>query len=461
MRTASLSMSAAVAASLLLSQASCTALQGQTRLDPAPQAVGPLFQGLLAEDAALHRGAHRFIFEIHGMGDTADNYNLATGKWLTKAGFSARSAPSDWVRVGLRTKMAVAGEGLSCQTGSSNDPCVYESFGRYARQDFTRGATQVTVVTFFWQEDLWQVQGPYLEKDLKEPRALINRYLKNEVVDKGLGDAAGYIGPMGELVREGVRGAVCAMLKMAVGSEVATTPVTLRRGQRGAVMTTGPAGSECLASISNAQLPDNIEFNFISHSLGSRMLLDALAPYTTTRADPTQTSTDDIIKDALVQRTRTIFMAANQVPLLGIGRVRVSEASDGRDGAAPCETGSFLDLRCAPIIEGEDDRKSAEGPIPLRLDVVAFMDPDDLLGYQANSAMMGLGSSDDPSQGGYANVKFTTVRHRNANQWLWTLTVPTTAHDHEMQRKTAATLIFCGARTDGRHKIRPASQCLD
>lgn len=447
---------AMTAVAVLLS--ACTALRGERRLDPPAAEDGVAFQGLLAPPQSDAAAPRRYIFAIHGIGDTQDTYNRDTGRWLAKAGFRSVGPPGDWVRVHLRSRYAVNGEGLACRDGKLDDPCLFESFGRYQVETFARGAETVSVFTYFWQEDLWQVEGPYLAEDLKEPRAAINRYLKNEVVNKGLGDAAGYLGPLGELAREGVRGAVCAMMMTAAKQAVATQPVRLRPSQPGAAMTAGPAGSECLASLVNIELPAEAEFNFVSHSLGSRMLLDALAPYAAHR-DLLQTPEDDFAKARLARKTRTLFMAANQVPLLGIGRVRVRELSDNRTGEQPCRTGSFLDFRCVPPGVGGELKSGAARPSYIQLDVVAFMDPDDLLGYQADSAMLGLGHSGDGESQDLANVRFTTVRHRNASQILGLLTPPGAAHDHEMQLKSAAELIFCGAATKA-GKLKPIDVCL-
>lgn len=102
---------------------------------------------------------------------------------------------------------------------------------------------------------------------------------------------------------------------------------------------------------------------FITHSLGSRILLDALE--TTAEALTAQQDTNPYVipfRSALQNHTPTVFMLANQLPLLQAGFPPVPVS--GQRGAY-----------CLPDGEWFDQRMLSKAK------VVAFSDPNDLLSY--------------------------------------------------------------------------------
>jgi hypothetical protein len=74
--------------------------------------------------------------------------------------------------------------------------------------------------------------------------------------------------------------------------------------------------------------------------------------------------------------------------------------------------------------------------------VVAFQDPDDLLGFKASDAVMG---DTNPK---INNVRFVDVLHRNTDQWLYLFSNPLKAHDNELSEPNSLKMILCGAQAD-------------
>ena len=93
----------------------------------------------------------------------------------------------------------------------------------------------------------------------------------------------------------------------------------------------------------------------------------------------------------------------------------------------------FIHLK-APPIRGAAPPYSS-GPA-LHLTVIAFQDPDDLLGFKASDAV--LGAHDD-------SVTFVDVLHRNTPQWAFLFAMPELAHDHELEEPHSLQMILCGA----------------
>ncbi len=108
---------------------------------------------------------------------------------------------------------------------------------------------------------------------------------------------------------------------------------------------------------------DRDSFFFVTHSLGSRIVLDALQ--TTAEAVDAQLATDPAagaLKARLQRHPITVFMLANQLPLLQAGFEPVPVAG---------EVGAF----CRPGGERVADRLFQQ------TDLVAFNDPNDIMSY--------------------------------------------------------------------------------
>lgn len=414
---------AALACGLTATLAACTSLRGATWAENG--APNGTFKGVLPDG----QSGKTFIFTIHGMGATEDNYsnNLLT---LIGRQYSPTKAVG-YRPVAFDGGYQVSGEGLACS--AAGGVCSVNSFGKYKIDRFQRGKSEVIVYTYFWNDSMWSFQEPYIKSDIARPRSVFNGQLKADTIDQGFTDAVAYLGELREPLRHGLEGAICAMLDEARN---ATPPPTTFK-------------AHCLDDPERAALGE-AHFNFISHSLGSRMLFDVLNPIESVSPETDQRNAT---RAALAERTDTFFMAANQLPFLAIGQVSVQSVSGSRQSeaaAAPARSAlasgptmattlpsdacanlpGFFRLRCF------SGSRLLEGP----MDVVAFLDPDDLLGFQASSAMVSSNS----------NVRIIDIVHRNTPQILWAFADPRKAHDKELDEPKSQKLILCGGEISGK-----------
>lgn len=411
--------------------AGCTALRGPAYIEDG--AGGPQkanhFPGLLpaADDPHSKR---RYIFQIHGIQALTDAWAEELFKGIVAQGYIRTDGkPVDAL---LKDPMVVSGRGLNCASRRIDPvaPCVFNRFGVYWKTVFTNPDTsdQVIVFSYRWRDDLWRITGQYVGPDrtantlpswlLTTRKSQINAGLKATLLDNGISDAAGYLSPMHDLAREGIETALCAMYADALGSPGAAAQP--------------PHGKGCLNLLANAgpsTNPNAVEFNFLSHSLGSRMLYDVLSTDTAPPPDDGQSA-----RALLAQRTRTFFMAANQLPLLAPVGINISPAveTEADVAAAPGRRGFFS----ARPKAGAELPVEAGAVITLPLTIIAFQDPDDLLGYKASDAVVA-----DPQD----NVSFVDVVHRNTAQILFVLARPDLAHDHELIEPHSLKMILCGA----------------
>lgn len=406
-------------------------------VDPAPldaDPTTPAFAGLLRAvgEPKTDVPVRRFIFHTHGMGMTQHcrDFMDPLTALLKARGYRADGLPSGWLDAPTDGSHYIRGEALRCKSGSGK-PCRYDSFGQY-RIDRLKGPAgdEVVVYSYFWHRDLWRAQLPFVNHDLAQDPGLLAKPAK-ELVDGGLGDAASYLGELGVPLREGMSSAICAMLVHAATGKPAPD-------ERRKTLATGL--DHCLTeqeAQDGVRFRDELHFGFLSHSLGSRMLFDVLsgwgrAPGAATPATSTRT--------ALAYRTDTFFMAANQLPLLGPGRVTRTRSSPPEAVTTDvcANLPGFLGLRCRTL--------RVEGGRTKTLDVVGFVDPGDLLGFRVSG-----GIADETFPG----IRFVNVRHRNAPQVLLLGTWPTSAHDKELQEPSAAALILCGGLGKSPLKARP------
>ena len=417
-----------------LSLAACTSMPGGAKVvNPTGNPGTEAFQGVLPT-AGPNASKPRYVLVVHGMGKTSKTYADDIVGRIKEAGYTLE-ASQDWKPVPLAKRRTVTGEAFVCGPAETKPPCVYDSFGSYRVDRFRAGERRVVMFTYYWDADLAALQDPFFAEDLKERHAAINGALKRDVVDLGFGDAAAYLGPAGGLVREGIEGAVCAMLRDAASSAQ-------------------PAGACRLADLGPAETNAirGVEYSFISISIGSRMLYDVLSapspPTTETPAGLTAGGEPTAVR-ALAKNTRNFFMLANQLPLLALGEVTVSDASraaagftSGDECAAP--RNFFKAAAC--------ERRTRPGELTSnlgQLEVVAFHDPDDLLGFRASGAMA------KPDQNG---VRFIEVSNRNTPVWLGMLAMPQDAHATEMKRAASARLILCGAQLQDGGRLK-AEDC--
>ncbi|NUZ08045.1 hypothetical protein [Piscinibacter koreensis] len=184
-------------------------------------------------------------------------------------------------------------------------------------------------------------------------RARLNSRFKDELMNECVSDALIYQGQArGDMLR--------AMQGALLESRAIAAPAALRQG----------------LSAARASLANEAGLVVIASSLGSKMVFDAIIDLESRRGD------DGDAGRRLHARTRQIFLAANQIPLLGLADQRLpglagSDApratSDAADTPFPADPLEFLfGQRSRALFE----RAANDNP-----GVVAFSDPNDVLSY--------------------------------------------------------------------------------
>lgn len=167
----------------------------------------------------------------------------------------------------------------------------------------------------------------------------------------------------------------------------------------------------------------NADYFFVTHSLGSRITLDTLQSFATDTNSALAGSRLESIRGIVRGKEFTVFMLANQLPLLQLGR------------AAPEVTGEYR-AYCTPNGERQADR------ILRRLNIVAFSDPNDILSYpvQDDFAQQHIDSRICPR---LANVSINVAQQRDI-LGAASFADPLTAHNGYLEDPRVISLITDG-----------------
>jgi hypothetical protein len=212
------------------------------------------------------------------------------------------------------------------------------------------------------------------ESDLSRMRAKINKSLRESLVDDGFSDALAYSGEAGKRIRDVVWKAICYSM------------TSKKDGSNSCDMGNG-----------------DHRFAFITHSLGSRIVFDALHVGEKEIKGATKSNNVSLLKKyetvaRVSANTVAIYMLANQLPLLEIvgapdgqepgAAQKIQDASGAMSKQkmqkAPAmqtdSIGRFLEERrnAFPRMKTLNYIKGAEIP-PVH--IAAFSDPNDLLSY--------------------------------------------------------------------------------
>ncbi|MGH8121864.1 MAG: hypothetical protein ACREPT_03745 [Rudaea sp.] len=302
---------------------------------------------------------------------------------------------------------------------------------------------------------------PYPQNgEYKKPldREVLNHLLKEETLDRSLVDAVLYAGTYGRVMRRGMAEALCRALK----------------GTR------NPGGRLCTwPAVPDEPVRSQTAYFFVTHSLGSRLVYDTLlgligTDVTTsagTFANAEITASSESVKNFIVQ-TASIYMMANQLPLLGLAYEDGTHTS--ADGPVPYElfmsrspisaTPGGAPMQNAPLasVARKANLKSSVGALAdLRmqyankqrqpvdtLKVVAFSDPNDLLSWGIPKWYLRPVDESRPA------VEFTNVYLQNSPHWLGLIENPAPAHANYFVNDEVWRVIVCGA-TKG--KLNPCN----
>lgn len=198
-------------------------------------------------------------------------------------------------------------------------------------------------------------------------RAPVNRGLKDQLLVGGFGDATIVLGPFGDVLRDDVTLAACVLAQDVLLGEAQA----FRQGspRQRCDMTDSIAPANLAAAASTLQ---QSEFFTITMSLGSFLVMDAQRLFAEQRANLSKRAETErenlafhLFDDA------TVFMLANQVSLLHLGRL--DAICQPEDGGSECPN---------PALPTTDDWFNAQEPLSQMTTYVAFNDTDDLLGFE-------------------------------------------------------------------------------
>jgi hypothetical protein len=214
--------------------------------------------------------------------------------------------------------------------------------------------------------------------------ALVNRKLKNGILDWGFSDAVLALGPLRTYLLDGIR--------QLILKSVAISPDGTRGG--------------------DATPRDDQEFVIVSHSLGSYLIFAALDIRPATLQTATVQNSGDAFKGVL-RRTSLVYFFANQLRLLELASL---------DGASDKNLVTHLEdwgtLRCEYLTALAGTAQPCARP-----KIVALNDPSDLLTWTV------------PEQ--IASVEVQNVMVKNTRHWFWLIASPTKAHDNYAKNKGA------------------------
>ena len=474
---------------------SCTSFTGNAHVTNLEAFVEePLvgFPGLLSP---TKNESH--VLYIHGMGDTSPNFavdlleqsGVEVVPLLSSDNSTLKECNQDeYCRsVKFEDPFVLRGEGLHCDSDSMD--CEIKSFGELRRFKVEHEDKTVYLYSYFWDTDADKFQEKYILTNLPKnvtPPVPINRYIKNRFVNRGFSDATIYLGQFGKVMRKSLENALCMIIRDAI--------------HKNDINESGDDACE-LAQNGDAsnqfEMIEKMEFNFISKSLGSRYLFDTLLPIdqvdelqllgiardkdTNLVSEEAKQSIDTIkVKRAIVKATQNVYLLANQLPLLGLGAIRVSDESfaANRDYifcryVAPMGTHqNCQNPKPAPLQDGYKIQTESENNAQNQLNpdadfkmysftffgfanavkgkvdemtFVAFHDPNDILGYKAGAHLTAAVSD---------NIKIIEIEHRNAPVIAFVFADPRAAHANEDRVPSAAAIIWWGGCVDSEGKIK-------
>ena len=198
-----------------------------------------------------------------------------------------------------------------------------------------------------------------------DPRALVNGAIKDRILVNGVADAMIVSGPIGDMLRDDVSLAMCTIATEELASQGFALPrLANQRCDLAAIGNDQSRQSEAAIALTRAP------FHVITHSLGSFLVIDALTHAAQLRAKLKADTTRETLAFHLLDHA-TVYMMANQISLLNLGRLKAKciTINDGEE----CPN-RLLD----PLNQSIKD----DEPLNLKTTYVAFNDANDILDFE-------------------------------------------------------------------------------
>jgi hypothetical protein len=284
---------------------------------------------------------------------------------------------------GLATRLKVQSVGAERRVDITRNGVTY---GQITRKDlFAPGSRgSIRVYELLWSPTTARIKTSTFAYDISfaADRVLVNRQLKATLMDDCLADPVLYVGNYRSQMQFPVMRGINELLK---------------------------------------DFASNDELVIITESLGSYMTFDTLVAMSKGERIYGEHSWSENRVSSLIAQTKYIFMLANQLPLL-----ELSERA-----SSPNKKTSVQSLR--DLVQRRSEVLRAFKFPYLNLRLVAFSDPNDLLGYP-------LESSDVPSNVSFSNVIISVERSAILGVFAW----PITAHTGFDQSAKALDLLVFG-----------------
>jgi len=246
-------------------------------------------------------------------------------------------------------------------------------------------------------------------------RSMINGWLKDDIMVNGFADAMLVLSPMGNILRDDVNQAMCAIASDALYDGGFRMPTGTARCDLMRLEIPQGSWQEVGLTLTKTKLVT------VTHSLGSFLVLDTQQQYARTKirleskeSHETMEERRDLLLFSLTDQS-SVFMMANQIGLLQLARLRASCVFKGAESSCPNR-----------FLRGFDKAVEEDARGQLRT-FVAFNDTDDLLGFELQPYL-----SEMSVFGHLINVSV-----RNAGFSIpWLFKNPQSAHTRHFENKT-------------------------
>ena len=213
--------------------------------------------------------------------------------------------------------------------------------------------------------------------------ALINRSLKNGLLDWGFSDAVMALGPLRSYILEGLQQLILKSVPQ------------------------GPDGSPAV--------PADVEYVIVAHSLGSYLIFSAL---NSTDSSSTSGQQSSNAFSQVLAHTPLVYFFANQLRLLELANLNPATSTN-----LVSRLEQWGNLRCQYL------RSQANAP-PTCLEprIVALNDASDLLTWEIPENLKSVQVQ---------NLRVRNYTVKNATRWFWLFENPTKAHDNYARKERA------------------------
>ncbi|SPE20086.1 exported hypothetical protein [Candidatus Sulfotelmatomonas gaucii] len=268
-------------------------------------------------------------------------------------------------------------------------------------------------------------------ENIRPHSVLLNRALKDTLVDWGLADVLLATGPLGGIMRDGVR--------QLIAKSAAFDPTQAE----------APGGDGRGKYNWNAQLSHTIldqEFVGVTHSLGSYLLFNTLSlensgptPAQQSAADAARIAREENAVRYIFERTSMIYFLANQLEMLEITNLEnappASTTANQSRGLAPPPVpinpaANFISL----VNQWKEMQTNFQAGLhpgntaaQQKVQVVAFSDPNDVMTFRV------------PRIG---DVDVINLYVQNATRWFGLLESPSGAHSYYAKNKAVLLVMF-------------------